>query len=137
MLSVNDFSQTLERNLSHSELMHVQSQLALLTRKCNAKCKEHATLQARIEALEKQCKVSRSFSFRLTRDCKVKYATLKTIVAKQNEEHHHNITLTTATVLQECYRLKEQIDVIQHQLTALQSRIVPSHLVRLPPIVTM
>ena len=121
-------------NLTISEMMHVQAQITMLTRKCNNKWREHALLQAKIIALEKQCTLSRSFSIRVTREYRGKYANLKTIMKKQNDEQQHNTALTTSTVLQECYRLKEQIDAIQHQVTALQPHIGPSKLVKLPPI---
>lgn len=130
-----DFNEnSLSRNLTISEIMHIQAQITMLTRKCNAKWKEHALLQTKIIALEKQCTLSKSFSIKITQEYYKKYANLKTIIKKQGEDQHHNITLTTATVLQECYRLKEQIDAIQLQITVLQPQIRPSKLVRLPPI---
>ena len=94
----------------------------------------HHLFQTKIIALEKQCTLSKSFSIKITQEYYKNYANLKTIIKKQGEDQHHNITLTTATVLQECYRLKEQIDAIQLQITVLQPQIRPSKLVRLPPI---
>lgn len=85
----------------------------------------HMALEAQISALEKQYQHLLKLSVKSSNQCHARYAGIKLLIKKHNRKHEYTTTMTTATVLQECYHLNEQVQSIKHHVELLQAGLLP------------